>query len=253
MASYPSLREVCAGYYTKGFMTYRLGLANTRSWTVHAEFPKCLVDLQLYIAAAVSISGLLKQNNFSFLLFSAYTSLKPVTAAMAPPLKWATWALAVSHSRGHPGPEQEAAEPVKWEDLMVAASRFPRFFGSPARVPRTDPPKVAALSYKNFPGVQLSPFGKIEPMHCSSDSGNFACAVDCKCANPAEKSLPAYVTLQERNSSLSHHIDGLDFISDYWLTTDHTGHKLLRHFFTQTLDGKVPIDNTQVILALVSQ
>lgn len=170
---------------------------------------------------------------------------------MTPPLKWAIWALAVSHSMGDP--VEEAAKLVKWEDLMVASSRFPRFFGSPAHISRTDPPKVIALSINNQ--AQIAPFGDIEPMHCSSDSGNFSCVLDCNCATRNDIDLEAYSALQERRSFLSHHLDGLNLMADYefWEKYPADGHTLHKYFFTQTLGGRIPIDNTQVKLGLVSQ
>lgn len=175
---------------------------------------------------------------------------------MAPALKWAIWAiwaLAVSHAMG-----EEAAELVKWEDLMVAASRFPRFFGSPALIPRndTDPPKVTALSTNNWEhNATMAPFGTIQPMNCSSDSGNFSCVLDCNCVDQPDVDLEAYSALQEGRSSLSHHLDGLNLTADFDLWERYSGdnHTLHQIFFTQTLGGRTPIDNTQVKLGLVSQ
>jgi hypothetical protein len=163
---------------------------------------------------------------------------------MLSPLEWTTWALAVSHLM-----TETSASHVSWEDLMIATSKFPRFFGSPAIIARTDPPKVTGVSFYN----------DVLPLHCSSDSGNFSCAADCKTINcghgaPYDDAIPAFSAPQERRSSLSHHLDGLEFafdqnLYDYCLDN----HTRQSSFFSQILDGLIPVDNTLVVLGLVSQ
>ncbi|POS70457.1 hypothetical protein DHEL01_v211150 [Diaporthe helianthi] len=172
---------------------------------------------------------------------------------MFTPLAWTIWALAASLSLA-----EATFKPVEWIDLMVATSRFPRFFGEPPYISRTDPPKVSGLSYleKN---KMIPPFGKIVPLNCSSNEGKFSCPgwTDCeKCFGELkEDGPPAYQAIQARNSSLGHKLDGLTLNADLmWhipVELDPAGyHTRQTHHFSQNMGGITPIDNTMVNLGI---
>ncbi|KAI7778042.1 hypothetical protein LA080_002679 [Diaporthe eres] len=59
-----------------------------------------------------------------------------------PFLAWAIWALILPVTMAH-------HHHVKWEDLMVATNKFPRFFGEVPSINRTGSPRVVGLGYKH--------------------------------------------------------------------------------------------------------
>jgi hypothetical protein len=177
---------------------------------------------------------------------------------MLPFLKWAEWAFVISLVMAEATASRKL---VRWEDLMLATSHFPRFFGSPAEISRTDPPKVIGLWFHN----------DIEPLNCASGSDKeFSCKVnctriDCRKGQAYDQALTAISALEERQSALPHVVDGLQFLwknmtwwFDYPAQHKLHGRQLRRFQFMQTLDGldpthsPIPIDNTLAVVSYVS-
>lgn len=171
-------------------------------------------------------------------------------------LGWTIWALAVSHAMA----EADATlKPVEWVDLMISTSKFPRFFGAPPYIPRTDPPKITGMSINNPTDTHKPPFGHLVPLHCSSDNetGIFSCPgyTDCDlCSGRAkDHGMPAFSALQESRTSLGNELDGLSFNSEFVQRNRRHG-EFARYsfYFSQNMEGLLPIDNTLVVLGLVS-
>lgn len=159
-----------------------------------------------------------------------------------PFLAWAIWALILPVTMAH-------HHRVKWEDLMVATNKFPRFFGEAPSISRTGSPRVVGIGYKHG--------SVVEPAKCSgANAEEMHCELDCgHCMLVGRKFLIAIDHLQRLSPP---QLNELTFI-----TSEYTGIKWVvgkqaawhRHlWFNQTnLGGTIAIDNSRVQLNLVSQ
>lgn len=166
--------------------------------------------------------------------------------AMFALLEWTIWALAIS-----PSMAEATAKPVEWVDLMIATSRFPRFFGAPPHVSRSNPPNVTGLTTGYSAYKLVPPFGKILPVECSTKSGKFSCS-------GVEYSgflVPEAVSLLQGRDFKGHDLDGLNFTVDWALNHTYPGspRKSCVIYFSQNMGERLPIDNTRVEIGLVSR
>lgn len=154
-------------------------------------------------------------------------------------LKWAVWALILPFLLAD-------AHQVKWEDLMIATDKFPRFSGLGEVDPDVDErgsPKVVAYRMG----------GKAEPVKCfQGDGGQFRCDfVDCgDCETVHNASLDATRLFQGFSPN---QLNDLTFIGDSVLYGEEDGWHRRSFLFKQTnLGGTIEIDNTIVKYNLVS-
>lgn len=180
-----------------------------------------------------------------FVISSTYNpkdDFKQIT--MLPSLKWATLALSIPLSMA-----DRLAPRVKWEDLMLATSEFPRFFGEVTNLNRTGPPRVVAA--QKAEGERWI----IMPVKCAgATSEEFHCDYDCPHCGPVAQEF-SYPIFQFQNASRPDlNLNNLTFVASNFSETNKSGILSRNFFFTQTnLGGTVEIDNAIVQLNWVSR
>lgn len=195
--------------------------------------------------ATVSISHLVKFVSSVFAPSSTHPSTVRSTTTinipMLSPLTWAILALTLPFSMA-----QRVHHDVKWEDLMVATSQFPRFFGEPANITRTGDAKVHAMYLED---------GTVMSMNCYNTvvKGEWLrCDVDCDgCVTMTDALLDG---IDQAQQWFKPDLNNLTFVLRR--TDEHEGEDgwwFRTFFFDQTnLGGKIEIDNAIVQLYLVS-
>lgn len=160
---------------------------------------------------------------------------------MLPHLNWAIWALVIALSVAE-------RPPVQWEDLMVATSRFPRFFGEVTTINRTGEPKVnGVLNFKD---------GTLTPVTCVKDYTTYVkCDDDGRVV--VKEIRPIIREIQYHSPP---YMNDLRFTLEkiFWSKgKDAKGEDgtIFRTFFLfqSILDGMITIDNTVVKVHKVSQ
>lgn len=187
------------------------------------------------------IACLLQLANLRFTLPSKYPSTiqstPTIRITMLPSLNWVIWALTLPLSMA-----VRSSRPVKWEDLMIATSEFPRYFGEVTTVPRTGPPKVAWMRINS---------GSFERVSCVSSPGH----VECDKSQAWKVSEELYPAIGEVQDHSPPYLNDLGFLA-YIIYSSHgeNGTTYRTFVFNQTsLDDMVVIDNTIVNIWLVSQ
>lgn len=157
---------------------------------------------------------------------------------MLPSLNWAIWALALPLSIA-----MRSAHPVKWEDLMVATSEFPRYFGEVTTVPRTGPPKVAWVKIDS---------GSFERVSCETVPGYLKCDNKPSAWKVSKELAPAIADVQDHSPPYLNDLRFLAYI--IWSSHGENGTTYRTFVFNQTSpDDMVVIDNTIVNIWGVSQ
>lgn len=154
---------------------------------------------------------------------------------MLPHLKWAIWALVIPLSVAE-------RPPVTWVDLMIATSRFPRFFGEVTTINRTGEPKVNGVVQND---------GTLTPVTCVKDP-TLAVKCDGDGWDIVEEMRPAIYGLQYQSLPL---LNDLRFTTNGTLWSKGEDGTIFRtyFFFQSNLDGMITIDNTIVKIHIVSQ
>lgn len=160
---------------------------------------------------------------------------------MLSPLTWAILALTLPFSMA-----QRVHHDVKWEDLMVATSNFPRFFGKPANITRTGDAKVHGIYLED---------GTVAPMDCYTPDDTdewLRCDVDCDgCVTMTQALLDGIDLAIEW---FEPDLNNLTFVlrrveesegKDGWWFRSFTFHQT-------NLGGNIEIDNAIVKIELVS-
>ena len=233
-----------AGLDPKSFVTYRPCLAPATPRTVGSGSLSCWVDIKYKclrpcnfpLCSSSPTPCLFPPFNIDFL--NAKQGSKQTPLAMLHSLIWAIWALSTS-----PSAAERPARLVKWEDLMVATSAFPRFSGEVANITRTGTPKVAAVLFNS---------GAIEPITCRSNAEGLHCDADCGDCGDVAAEFPNAINELQLHSPPQ--LDGLTFIGNRILSDKKEDGTKCRSFFLWQSNpaGKIPIDNTVVQINLVS-
>lgn len=153
---------------------------------------------------------------------------------MLPYLSWAIWALVIPLSVAE-------RPPVKWEDLMVATSRFPRFFGEVTAINRTGEAKVNAVVHDD---------GTLTPVTCVKD---YPTGVKCDEDGWVVKKEMRPV-IREIQYHSPPYLNELRFTAEGFLWSEGGDGTIFRTFFLfqSNLDGMITIDNTFVKVHKVS-
>ena len=156
-------------------------------------------------------------------------------------LKWAIWALAIPLSMA-----ERLAHRVKWEDLMVATSEFPKFWGGFNPINRTGPPRVTHMVTN----------GNLEPIQCHTEIGPERTESSCS-LKVDDIWLKAIWGLQNGSANISA-LNGLNFtaadVSNDIIKDDRVGNNdtYKRAVFQQNLDG-IDIEGAYVEMSVVSR
>lgn len=156
---------------------------------------------------------------------------------MLPHLNWAIWALVIPLSVAE-------RPPVKWEDLMIATSRFPRFFGEVTTINRTGEPKVHGV---------LKSDGTLMPVTCVKDynlTNYVKCDDDGRVVSKDMRPI-----IREIQYHSPEYMNDLRFTLEKVFWSKGEDGTIFRTFFLfqSMLDGMITIDNTVVKVHRVSQ